>query len=292
MRKAIQISIPEPCHENWAAMTPKTKGRHCKVCEKTVFDFTSKTDEYIVKTFEQNGKLCGRFKNSQLNRELSYSRKDNNNYLSYLVSSLFAFLAFGVNEAYAQGEPISISKPYKTSHPHQVKEKVAHLVLKERVISGTIFDENDLPMPGVSILIKGSSTGTQTDFDGYFTLKIKNGNILTLNSIGYKNKEVLITNSSTYNLSLEVDINSIDEIILTGGVDIDYVYQKSPKEIAREQRKDSIRKHNHKVLSNRLFKERIEAQKAKRKRIRSGKIKRTRVGIFLYRVTNIFRKSK
>ncbi|WP_452603321.1 hypothetical protein [Pontimicrobium sp. MEBiC06410] len=34
MRKAIQLSIPKSCHENWDAMTPKDKGRHCKVCEK------------------------------------------------------------------------------------------------------------------------------------------------------------------------------------------------------------------------------------------------------------------
>ena len=66
MRKAIQLTIPEPCHEDWNTMTPELKGRHCSVCEKTVFDFTTKTDEYIVKTFEQDNKLCGRFKNSQL----------------------------------------------------------------------------------------------------------------------------------------------------------------------------------------------------------------------------------
>jgi len=64
----MKISIPEPCHQNWGAMTPNQQGRFCQSCQKTVVDFTqfSTTDiqNYFAKHFEQ--KVCGRFKNEQL----------------------------------------------------------------------------------------------------------------------------------------------------------------------------------------------------------------------------------
>jgi hypothetical protein len=69
MRTILNINIPTPCHEDWNNMTPEQKGRHCKSCEKTVFDFTSKTDEYIVKTYQKNTTLGGRFKTSQRERD-------------------------------------------------------------------------------------------------------------------------------------------------------------------------------------------------------------------------------
>lgn len=57
-----QITIPEPCHENWAAMTDAEKGRHCAVCDKVVKDFTGMKNEEIVAVItsaEEN--VCGRF---------------------------------------------------------------------------------------------------------------------------------------------------------------------------------------------------------------------------------------
>ncbi|WP_157588794.1 hypothetical protein [Psychroserpens burtonensis] len=51
MRTTLIINIPKPCHEDWNQMTTQQKGRHCSSCEKTVIDFTSKTNEQIVKIF-------------------------------------------------------------------------------------------------------------------------------------------------------------------------------------------------------------------------------------------------
>lgn len=65
----MKISIPEPCHENWGAMTPNEQGRFCGSCQKTVVDFTNfSTDDiqnYFTKHYGQ--KVCGRFKQQQLN---------------------------------------------------------------------------------------------------------------------------------------------------------------------------------------------------------------------------------
>lgn len=67
----FKIHIPEPCHEDWSKMTPNEKGAFCKVCSKTVVDFSKKNDEEIQKFLLENmdKKVCGRFKTTQLENE-------------------------------------------------------------------------------------------------------------------------------------------------------------------------------------------------------------------------------
>ena len=213
MRTILNINIPTPCHEDWNNMTPEQKGRHCKSCEKTVFDFTSKTDEYIVKTYQKNTTLCGRFKTSQLDRELVLSRKEKNNYLSYVVSTLFAFLSFGSMDLEAQEQPKVV--PINTSHNPTIKGKIAISVL-HKTINGTVTDEYDgLPLIGVNVVIKGSKIGAQTDFDGNYKLKAKKGDTIVFSLLGYETKEVIVSNSNTYNISYKPsELEIMGEIII------------------------------------------------------------------------------
>src|SRR5881397_1773271 len=74
--KKIQLSIPEPCHEDWNKMTPGEKGRFCESCQKTVIDFTNMSDRQIAEHFKkQDGPVCGRFMGDQLNRTIDMPRK-------------------------------------------------------------------------------------------------------------------------------------------------------------------------------------------------------------------------
>ena len=67
----MQISIPEPCHESWAEMTPTQQGRHCAACAKTVVDFTRMSDAQVLAHLKKAGdKTCGRIRNDQLERPL------------------------------------------------------------------------------------------------------------------------------------------------------------------------------------------------------------------------------
>ena len=68
MEEKHKITIPQPCHENWDKMTPKDNGRFCMSCSKTVIDFSAMLPDEIQIFFiqNQNEKICGRFKNSQL----------------------------------------------------------------------------------------------------------------------------------------------------------------------------------------------------------------------------------
>jgi hypothetical protein len=71
--KTIRITIPEPCHEDWARMTQQDKGKFCSSCEKVVYDMSVMTDNEIVKLVNADKKICGRFRNDQLDRPMVYT---------------------------------------------------------------------------------------------------------------------------------------------------------------------------------------------------------------------------
>lgn len=67
----MKIQIPTPCHENWDEMIPNEKGNFCKVCNKTVIDFTNMSEQELIAYFENKkpGATCGRLRADQLTKE-------------------------------------------------------------------------------------------------------------------------------------------------------------------------------------------------------------------------------
>ena len=64
---------------------------------------------------------------------------------------------------------------------------------QEKTISGTITDESSLPLPGVNVIVKGTSNGTQTDFDGNYTIDVSSSDaVLTFSSLGFLSKDVTV----------------------------------------------------------------------------------------------------
>lgn len=83
-------------------------------------------------------------------------------------------------------------------------------------VSGSVKDSNSLPLLGVNVTVKNSTNGTQTDFDGNFSIEVKTGDILRFSYIGFVNQEVLIRNQTQLLIVLTEDLNLLDEIVLTG----------------------------------------------------------------------------
>ena len=85
---------------------------------------------------------------------------------------------------------------------------------QEKTISGTVSDSSG-SLPGVSVLIKGTSKGVETDFDGKYTLKAKSGAVLVYRYLGYKTTEKTIGASSVINVTLVEGGEILDEIVVT-----------------------------------------------------------------------------
>ncbi|MBB3701478.1 SusC/RagA family TonB-linked outer membrane protein [Flammeovirga yaeyamensis] len=88
---------------------------------------------------------------------------------------------------------------------------------QDRIVSGTIIDENEQTLPGVSVTVKGTTLGTVTDFEGKFKLSLpENATSLIFSFVGYKSQEVSIDNKTTFDISLEVNEKQLDEIVVVG----------------------------------------------------------------------------
>ena len=87
---------------------------------------------------------------------------------------------------------------------------------QEKNITGTVTIADDgLPLPGASIIIKGTSRGVQTDFDGKYSIQAAAGEVLVFSYVNMKTAEVTIGSSSVYNMALEYD-NALKEIVVVG----------------------------------------------------------------------------
>ncbi|MCU0392141.1 MAG: TonB-dependent receptor plug domain-containing protein [Thermoflexibacter sp.] len=88
----------------------------------------------------------------------------------------------------------------------------------EKRISGKVISsEDNLPLPGVSILLKGSSTGTVTDAEGRYSISVPdNGGTLVFSYVGYVTQEIVVGTSSTINVTLVSDITALEQIVVVG----------------------------------------------------------------------------
>ena len=88
---------------------------------------------------------------------------------------------------------------------------------QQQKVTGKVVDANNEPLIGVSVLEKGTTNGTITDFDGNYTLEVPSGkNILEISYIGYKTKEITIGNNSLINIKMEPDTQALDEVVVIG----------------------------------------------------------------------------
>ena len=105
------------------------------------------------------------------------------------------------------------------------KTRLIHILLffpfilfaQSKKITGTVIDENKMPLPGASIMVKGLNFGVSTNFDGAFSIKVpETGKTLVVSYLGYISKELVIGNKGVFTIQLEIDNNTLDEIVVVG----------------------------------------------------------------------------
>ncbi|WP_419212043.1 SusC/RagA family TonB-linked outer membrane protein [Maribacter sp. X9] len=85
----------------------------------------------------------------------------------------------------------------------------------QTTVSGTVSDGAG-PIPGVNVILKGTNTGTSTDFDGNYTINVPSSGILVFSYLGYKTEEIQISNQTQINVTLAEDLQSLSEVVVIG----------------------------------------------------------------------------
>jgi len=84
-------------------------------------------------------------------------------------------------------------------------------------VSGTITDENKMPLLGVNVIVKNESRGTTTDFDGNYTVQnISSGDVLQFSYLGFQTQEITVNDQQTINVTLQTDSEALNEVVVIG----------------------------------------------------------------------------
>jgi TonB-linked SusC/RagA family outer membrane protein len=85
---------------------------------------------------------------------------------------------------------------------------------QEKMISGRILDASGLPLPGASVLVKGTTAGTSSDFDGNYSIKANQGATLVFSFVGYTTKQMVVGQSNSINVTLSEDASALEEVLV------------------------------------------------------------------------------
>lgn len=112
----------------------------------------------------------------------------------------------------------------KTSCINKGKKSMLFLLLvlsiftmfaQQKTVSGVVTDESGNPLIGVSVIVKGKSSGSMTNVNGNFAITAAPKDVLLLSYVGMQNAEVTVTNATNYNIVMKEDSKSIDEVVVT-----------------------------------------------------------------------------
>jgi len=85
---------------------------------------------------------------------------------------------------------------------------------QQRNVSGSVTDDQGVPLPGATVIVQETNSGTTTDFDGNYTISAEDGQTLIISYVGYTSQQITVSNSSSYDVALQLG-NALDEVVVT-----------------------------------------------------------------------------
>ena len=87
---------------------------------------------------------------------------------------------------------------------------------QEKLLSGKVVDQDNIPLPGVSVLVVGTTRGAQTDFDGNYSILVSEGETLRFSYLGMSPVERLVGRENSMDIQMEVSAEMLEEVVLVG----------------------------------------------------------------------------
>lgn len=174
---------------------------------KISLDLSNITVEQLIDEIENKTEFRFMYLIEDVDLKRIVSFKANNEKVNSILDRVFS----GTKTTYKiDDRQISLVK-------HLIKPEIKEKESLQQSIQGKVNDKNGQPLPGANILIKGTRNGTQTDFDGNFSLEIANEKaVLVVSYLGFKTKEILVGKRTNIVITLEDDASSLDEVVVVG----------------------------------------------------------------------------
>ncbi|PTX18917.1 TonB-linked SusC/RagA family outer membrane protein [Pontibacter mucosus] len=99
---------------------------------------------------------------------------------------------------------------------NRMKGNLFNLTGQQAPVSGRVTDQAGVPLPGVTVIVKGTTTGTTTDLEGRYTLTVPENSTLVFSFIGYLSKEVVVGNQGRIDITLAENVSALDEVVVVG----------------------------------------------------------------------------
>ncbi|WP_372775428.1 carboxypeptidase-like regulatory domain-containing protein [Mangrovibacterium sp.] len=168
-------------------------------------DLNNSSVREVINYVENNSKFIFLYKNSDLDMEKRVSLKLTNASIDEILSVIFS------------DDNISYDIYDRQIVVRGVEKQVQQTLQGDRKITGIVSDDQGEPLPGVSVIVTGTTKGTVTDLDGKFNLNVPGtAASITVSFIGMKAQEVLIGQKSQFVIVLEQDVEGIDEVVVVG----------------------------------------------------------------------------
>lgn len=238
MQQSIQLSIPEPCHQDWNKMTPNDQGRFCTSCSKTVVDFSSMSDAAMLQYFNnlKDSNVCGRVYTDQLDRSIEPAKKPRKKifvYWQYILA--FVMMLTKGQMAKAQGGMKrgevkmnntirdTILLPTKTPISNEIlagyitskRARGIQELMDNKIQQLQIVDTAGLPIPSASVTIFPANKTFVTDEEGFADLShYPLTNNIEVSAIGYVNSSLSVKHIQNARVILKKSTIELDTLIL------------------------------------------------------------------------------
>lgn len=211
MNNITNISIPAPCHQPWQQMTAEGNGRHCTNCSKIVTDFTVMSNSEIINYLSSATQVCGRFTDQQL-KGINYQLYANNlpttgawKRLLLGLSLLGTSLSF---KAAAQTKQDPVEQAPKSKDENSTKAfPLGEIIIASpneyRVITGNIYDAENIPLPGATVMLPSGKSSITTGANGRFAIIIPtNEKKIQVLFLGFKPLMIDVCTDGDYQVKL------------------------------------------------------------------------------------------
>ncbi|MDO5979579.1 SusC/RagA family TonB-linked outer membrane protein [Flavivirga spongiicola] len=175
---------------------------------KVTLNLENVTIENVLKKIESQSEFIFFYENSIVNLDKKVSISVNKKRISHVLKHLFS-------KSYISYEVLNKHIMLKLHSEKTKTPLLNNVVIQQSEIKGTVTDQSNVPLPGVNIIIQNTSTGTQTDFDGNYTLEASKGDVLIFSFLGMKTQTIEVGDNTILNVTMLEDAANLNEVVVT-----------------------------------------------------------------------------